>query len=809
MKLDKNVRGFLILFILLLAMAIGVYLTQKPKKELPTEAIRVEDFQIETGRIEKVFNWGGDKCENEDIPDAPARAFVDDEGNVQLIASHKKTRRRIGPNLDEVRHSCDVIFNSDHDSNPRKYNDREWLTAPYTLDGRNIYALIHTEYQGWEHDNCHSSNLMNCWWNSINLASSTNSGRSYSHSRPPSHNILNSPIDYNPDNTQGPIGFFQPTKIVSKDGFYYVLITQHTPDWGHCLMRTNNLADPQSWRLWDGSGFNAPVGQTRCQNLSPSPPGYDLSYNTYLGKYISLCCHWGSACYYSLSDDLIHWGEWVNLFPEAPRPHPEYCMFSSLIQPGDPTRNFEQTGRSPWLYYLNCGDGKCSPGCGHTGLDRDLKRVRIRFTKPGDENRYELLDLQMNEKKGSKTLDSSFYNNNGNLIGNVSFAQEGEKNFLRFSRDGKVEIRHSDSLNVSGQFTIQAKIRVSSAIPAGSFPTIIRKEEASRRNYGLYLNDQGVLHFSFTNNNGPTGSLGTKRINDGQWHQVTVLYDVKTGMARYYVDDQLDVERYHGGRPENGINSSPVIIGDQNFAGDIDSVTLYNYATITLPLTPTPTPSPTSIPSPTPTPTPSPTPLPTPSPTATPSPTSTPVPIFTPTPTSSPIPQTPTPTSIPSPTPTPEPGKAHLTFKIKFQGISSQKPTKSVSIILKQEGQEKYKFENIGIDSDQSGIYTGKMMNITAGAYNFFIKGWAHLQKKFEGVTFVEGENTKDWSTAVLLAGDAVENNKIDIFDYNKIVEHFGSRMPAGGSPADFDLDGDVDIFDYNFLVANFGKTGD
>jgi hypothetical protein len=30
--------------------------------------------------------------------------------------------------------------------------------------------------------------------------------------------------------------------------------------------------------------------------------------------------------------------------------------------------------------------------------------------------------------------------------------------------------------------------------------------------------------------------------------------------------------------------------------------------------------------------------------------------------------------------------------------------------------------------------------------------------------------------------------------------------MPQGGSPADFDHDGDVDIFDYNILISNFGR---
>ena len=43
-----------------------------------------------------VFDWTTDRCEDLDIPDAPARAFRDADGNVQLIASHSVNRRMIG-----------------------------------------------------------------------------------------------------------------------------------------------------------------------------------------------------------------------------------------------------------------------------------------------------------------------------------------------------------------------------------------------------------------------------------------------------------------------------------------------------------------------------------------------------------------------------------------------------------------------------------------------------------------------------------------------------------------------------------------
>ena len=449
-----NKKRFFALFVLLfvlITLPLTLYLVHQrqivPKKAIQ-EPVAPEEVTIELGKTETVFDWSNDKCEGEDIPDSPARAFVDADGNVQLIATHYTSRRKIGANLDQVEHQCQKIFTSDKDPDPRKYNDYEWLVSPYTLDGRNIYALIHTEYEGWRHNNCNSADIMNCWWNSINLATSSDKGRTYSHLSPPAHNIANSPVDYNPNNTLGPIGFFEPSNIIFKNGYYYALMTQHNPPggWGTCLMR-NNLSDPKSWRSWDGSGFTLKGYEgphPRCQILPGNPPHFQVSYNIYLGKYIALdCWDWESGIvYYSFSDDLIHWSERKTL---AEKMGP----YTSLLQPGDPTGNFEQTGRSPWLYYV----------ISHRGLDRDLKRVRIRFSKSGDENHYELLDLKMNEKKGGLALDSSFYGNNGSLEGSVSWQYSGDRNFLHFD-GGRVIVPHKEELTLKDKMTIEAWIRV-------------------------------------------------------------------------------------------------------------------------------------------------------------------------------------------------------------------------------------------------------------------------------------------------------------------------------------------------------------
>ena len=71
------------------------------------------------GPEQTVFDWSRDSCEPRDIPDAPARAFRDARGRVQLIASHYVNRREVGPDLDHLAHRCEVIMRSGYDPLPQ------------------------------------------------------------------------------------------------------------------------------------------------------------------------------------------------------------------------------------------------------------------------------------------------------------------------------------------------------------------------------------------------------------------------------------------------------------------------------------------------------------------------------------------------------------------------------------------------------------------------------------------------------------------------------------------------------------------
>jgi hypothetical protein len=361
------------------------------------------------GTEERVFNWARDRCEDEDIPDLPVRAFRDITGRTQLIASHYVNRRFVGPNLNRPTHECGVLMTSDRDPDPAQFNDSEWIAAPYTVDGRTVYALVHNEYHGYEHPGqCASDDYFRCWYNALTLAVSQDSARSFRDARPPpGHLVASVPYRYEPNS--GSKGIFSPTNIIRNrdDGYYYTLgrvAQQGQQQKGSCLLRTKNLTDPRSWRAWDGSAFNVsfvnpyeeiPAGPSAhvCEPVSPNQIDVmheSLTYNTYLDKYLLVGLSasvvpgrrgptWG--IHYSVSEDLISWQP-RKLIREAQLPWTYECgesspiLYPSVLDPESRSRNYETTGRRPYLYFTRFHYRDCKQT-----LNRDLIRVQIEFSK--------------------------------------------------------------------------------------------------------------------------------------------------------------------------------------------------------------------------------------------------------------------------------------------------------------------------------------------------------------------------------------------------------------------------------------------
>ncbi|RMD83861.1 MAG: hypothetical protein D6815_05500 [Candidatus Dadabacteria bacterium] len=352
------------------------------------------------GPEETLFDWTTDRCEDYDVPDAPARAFRDTARLIHLVATHWTGRQMLGGTLDTLTHECSVIMDSHLDADPSMFNDKEWLHSFYTPDGQTVFALVHNEYQGHTHPGqCPSGQYQQCWYNSVTFAKSEDEGMTFSHSLAPSHLVASVPYQYEPD--QGPFGIFNPSNIVfnEADGYYYALLHLEQyglQDWGTCVMRTQTIEDPSSWRAWDGTGFNvqfidpylnpgvdpalhvcAPVSRNNIQKMHES-----LTFNTHFHQYLLVGVAgkydpnlgktvWGF--YYSLSSDLVEWTD-AQLIMEArlpwtSEPPGDFLVYPSILDPRDTTRNFETSGKTAYLFYTRW----------HSGLDRDLVRRPIEF----------------------------------------------------------------------------------------------------------------------------------------------------------------------------------------------------------------------------------------------------------------------------------------------------------------------------------------------------------------------------------------------------------------------------------------------
>ena len=355
-----------------------------------------------------VFDWSRDACSTEHYPDLPVRAFRDAAGRIQLILPHLESTRMVGRRLGRLRVDCRPVLRSEHDPRPSRFDDRQWLAAVYTLDGRTVRGLVHEEYLGSLHaGRCAGGGLFRCWQNAVTSVVSRDGGATYGNAPPPRHLVAAGPYRYRAGS--GPAGVFSPSNIVRNpgDGRFYAMVhveRRGAQRWGACIMRTRRLGDPSSWRAWDGSAFSvrfadpyrrgAPPGTGVCAPISRDAiqkMHESLTYNTHIGRWVLVGAahHFvggdpsrvASGIWYSASDDLVHWDR-RRLLVRAELPRTHRCgdrrpvLYPSLIDPRSPGRNFETTGRSAYLYFTRFNYRACT-----MGPDRDLVRVRVAFSR--------------------------------------------------------------------------------------------------------------------------------------------------------------------------------------------------------------------------------------------------------------------------------------------------------------------------------------------------------------------------------------------------------------------------------------------
>ena len=355
-----------------------------------------------------VFDPARDACDGHDVPDAPLRAYRDAGGTIRAFGLHYENRRLSGPSLMRLKPECPVVFRGTGSGDPARYDDKSWITATWTEDGRQVDALVHHEFHAHSHaGRCRFPDYMACWWNTVLAARSPDGGQSFQ--RRPG---VVAATPFRSEIGQGRHrGFFNPSNIVRHDGQLYALIG--TTGWspaeggsdqpgGVCLFRADPR-DPAAWRAFDGKGFGAafpdpyrPGGgaarAARCQPIAPFPaPVGSVVRHRPSGLFLAVYqakagmpdgfggTYPQSGFYTATSPDLRRWDA-PQLLLATKSLYDDACgagklrSYPVLIDEAAQGRNFDDIGDTALLFYAEMR----IDGCNHTG-DRKLiaRKVRI------------------------------------------------------------------------------------------------------------------------------------------------------------------------------------------------------------------------------------------------------------------------------------------------------------------------------------------------------------------------------------------------------------------------------------------------
>jgi hypothetical protein len=366
--------------------------------------------QVSVGPEETVFQYTIDPCMEGDYPDAPARAVRLSDSSLLLSAAHDQFWfMSFGADFYSLKRACVPAWVSIDNWTASSFTNRQWIFSLYN-DGSTIHALVHNEYHDPVATYClpgYSGDQNPCQYNSISYAASTDGGQTFTMLPSPQAVVAPPTVQWTPP-TQGQsppyYGYFEPTNIVlnNADGYYYARFIEFTPppvlSGGYCVMRTQTLSDPTSWRTWNGSAFSLQMtnpytgaGAAECTPTGGTIPYESLTFNTYLNKFMVAggSNFWSGSTptncglYFSLSSDLVNWATQQIIEPVY-IPSPSGCQkpgsvgiagsvaYGSIIDHGDATLSFENPGRTPYLYYTRFNDN---------AENRDLVRVPLLFTQ--------------------------------------------------------------------------------------------------------------------------------------------------------------------------------------------------------------------------------------------------------------------------------------------------------------------------------------------------------------------------------------------------------------------------------------------
>jgi hypothetical protein len=361
--------------------------------EPPTIKITVESSP------KTIYSWENDRCEDEFIPDSPARAFRREDGMVSFIASHRENWMLIGPDLRRLNRDCHSMLRTS------KYKNtgvgKLWIQATYTENGRDVAAIVSNDLalEMMKQGCTQTQKDKKCWVNRLLGAQSSDMGKNYEIDANEGKAVatLQTTPELTKDNSKMS-GVFSSSNIVKSGKYYFsffFLQDEQRKQSGNCLFRTSNPFDSASWRGWDGEAFTVNLSSASNKNSCEMVSTKFISSNVRSLSYISSKKVWVAfyrarlkmegdsepvpGFYYSTSADLTTWskGARVMTVPTLPRQdsNSQIMNYPSLIDPDSTSRNFDTVDSNyPWLTYSvhHLKDGKGT-------MNRDIRYVILKI----------------------------------------------------------------------------------------------------------------------------------------------------------------------------------------------------------------------------------------------------------------------------------------------------------------------------------------------------------------------------------------------------------------------------------------------
>lgn len=345
------------------------------------------DFQFQPERQKLLFDWSKQRCKDINIiPDAPARAFRRADGKISLSANHFINWSLTGSSWSTLKPDCTPTFGPADTG----ANQHAWIEATYTMDGRNVAALLSRELSiDADPRNCTPGKGVSCWLSDILSAQSGDMGRRYRMGK-----VAASMGDRMPPASPKRYGVFTTSNIARGQSGYFMLayLDGVGSPRGNCLLRSDNPMDPSLWRAWDGKQFSLalsdPAQTRRCEAMPQlDEPVRSINWLPKQKRWLAtmvtqriIAGKLTEGFFYSTSGNLRDW-EPARLMIEAPVFHARPGMDSRwsypvLIDPNSQSRNFETLDHDDVLLIFVRRRFEGENGT----MDRDLVSMPVRIS---------------------------------------------------------------------------------------------------------------------------------------------------------------------------------------------------------------------------------------------------------------------------------------------------------------------------------------------------------------------------------------------------------------------------------------------